>query len=95
MNVIHKYQIPVKEKFELEMPQLSQIIRVEDVDGQCYLWALVDTEKPKETRFFECYKTGQEIQTPITHFFFLGTCKLFIGQELCLYVFENGIKRGQ
>lgn len=95
MNKIYKYSIPTKEKFEIELPQNAQIIRVEDVDGLFFLWAIVNTEEgvPTETRCLEFYKTGQPIETPIKDLFYLGTCKLFIMQELCLYVFENMNKR--
>lgn len=89
MKVIYKYPLPVKEKFTIELPQYAQIIRVEDVDGLFYLWAIVDTEAPLVLRYIECYKTGQPIETELKWLFFLGTCKLFIMQELCLYMFEN------
>lgn len=89
MKVIYKYPLPVKEKFTIELPQYAQIIRVEDVDGLFYLWAIVDTESPLKLRYIECYKTGQPIETELRWLFFLGTCKLFIMQELCLYMFEN------
>lgn len=90
MNKIYKYALPVRETFELELPKNAQIIRVEDVDGLFFLWAIVNCEDSceKETRFFECYKTGQVINTPLENLKLLGTCKLFIMQELCLYVFE-------
>ena len=91
MNVIYKYSLPVQEKYQIELPNGSQIIRVEDVDGLFYLWAIVDNSEdhPKETRYLEFYKTGQEIKTPLSDLVMIGTCKLFIMQELCLYVFEN------
>ena len=95
MNKIFKYPIPTKEKYELMLPKNAQIIRVEDVDGLFFLWAIVNTEEdfPLEKRFLEFYKTGQPIETPLEDLFYLGTCKLFIMQELCLYVFENFKKR--
>ena len=95
MSKIYKYEIPCKEKFELELPQYAQIIRCEDVDGKFFLWAIVNTDEnhPKQIRHFECYKTGQEIETPLNHLQMVGTCKLFIMQELCLYVFENHYKQ--
>jgi hypothetical protein len=89
MNVIYKYPLPIKEKFTLELPKFANIIRVDDVDGQFWLWAIVDTEQPLVLRYFECYKTGQPIETDLKWLFFLGTCKLFIMQELCLYIYEN------
>lgn len=88
---IFKYEIPCKEKFDLELPRDATIIRCEDVEGKFFIWAIVnpDPENPKETRRFECYKTGQEIYTSIQSLRLIGTCKLFIMQELCLYVFEK------
>lgn len=92
---IFKYPLPVQEKYEIGLPKDAQIIRVEDVDGLFFLWAIVndDPEAEKETRYLEFYKTGQPIETPIDHLQHIGTCKLFIMQELCLYVFENIKKR--
>lgn len=91
MNKIYKYSIPVKEKFELTLPVGASIIRVEDVDGAFFLWAIVDPTDgaPTEVRYFENYKTGQPIETPLEDLKYLGLCKLFIMQELGLYVFEN------
>lgn len=94
LNKIYKYTLPTKEKYEIELPLNAKIIRVEDVDGLFFLWAIVDTEETQlETRYLEFYKTGQTIETPLEDLQFLGTCKLFIMQELCLYVFENLKKR--
>lgn len=91
MKKIYKYPLPVQEKYEIVLPKDSVIIRVEDVDGLFFLWAIVNTDEnfPSEIRCLEFYKTGQPIDTPIGDLIFLGTCKLFIMQELCLYVFEN------
>jgi hypothetical protein len=96
MNKIFKYQIPVQEKYDIELPKYAQIIRVEDVDGLFFLWAIVNTTQDIDTekRYLEFYKTGQLIETPLEDLKFLGTCKLFIMQELCLYVFENIKKYG-
>jgi hypothetical protein len=90
-NKIYKYSIPAKEKYVIELPKDAQILRVEDVEGLFYLWAIVNTDEDVETekRFLEFYKTGQPIETDLSHLNYLGTCKLFIMQELCLYVFEN------
>lgn len=89
MKAIYKYSLPVQEKFVIELPAGAQIIRVDDVDGKFWLWAIVDTEAEKESRYIECYKTGQPIETPLEDLNYLGLCKLFIMQELGLYMFEN------
>lgn len=92
MNVIHKFAIPVLEKFTLDLPDTAHIIRIDDVDGKFWMWVVVDTEAKYVKRYFEVYKTGQEIKTPISHLFYHGFFKMFIMQELCLYLFENHIK---
>lgn len=94
MKAIYKYSLPVQEKYTIELPRDARIIRVQDVDGLFFLWAIVDTSEDaeKEPRYLEFYKTGQPIEAPLDDLVFLGTCKLFIMQELCLYVFER-VKR--
>ena len=87
----------VKEKQEIELPKNAEIIRIDDVDGKFFLWAIVelpkeDQKNDTEVRFFEFYKTGQEILTPTKNLKYIGFCKLFIMQELGLYVFENTSK---
>lgn len=91
MKAIYKYSLPVQEKYAINLPKGAKIIRVEDVDGLFFLWAIVETDETveKENRYLEFYKTGQRINTPLSDLVMLGTCKLFIMQELCLYVFEN------
>lgn len=88
---IYKYALPVKEQFTLDLPRDAEIIRVDDVDGLFWLWAVVDTDPtiPTVTRYFENYKTGQEFKTHPEHLKYLGMVKMFIMQELALYVFEN------
>jgi len=89
ISKIFKYPMPVQEKFELQLPVGAKIIRVADIDGLFYLWAIVNTEiEETETRFIECYKTGQPIDNPET-LNYLGLCCLFIMQELGLYMFER------
>jgi hypothetical protein len=91
MKKIYKYSLPVQEKYNIELPKDAKIIRVGDVDGLFWLWAIVDPAEDveKELRYLEFYKTGQPIETPIENLVYLGECKLFIMQELCLYTFEN------
>lgn len=88
---IYKYEIPIKETFTLDLPRDTEIIRIDDVDGRFFMWAITDTDPsvPKVTRYFENYKTGQEFKTNPEHLKYLGHFKMFIMMELCLYVFEN------
>ena len=91
MKKIFKYEMSIKEKQEIELPINSEIIRVDDLDGRFFLWAIVNPEEDAETetRYLEFYKTGQPIETETKDLKYIGFCKLFIMQELGLYVFEN------
>ena len=90
MQVIYKYPLPVQEKYTIELPVGARIIRVEDISGLFFLWAIVDPETQlTEPRHLEFYKTGQLMGEPTAGLVYLGLCKLFIMQELGLYVFER------
>lgn len=91
MKKIFKYPVPVRERFTMELPKGAKIIRVEDMDGFNALWAIVDPEeKEKETRSFAAFKTGAPMPDDILEsYVYLGLCKLFIMQELGLYIFER------
>jgi hypothetical protein len=88
-SFIYKFPIPVSEKFTLDLPRDADIIRIDDVDGWFFAWVLLNPEEEKVPRFFECYKTGQPIETSVNALKYLGHFKMFIMQELCLYLFEN------
>lgn len=87
-KAIFKYQMPVLEQFEMKLPQGAYIIRMEDQGGMFWLWAVIDTRAPDETRKFRAFKTG----APIPDSFdgkYIGFCKIHVQQELGLYIFED------
>lgn len=61
MTTIWKFPLS-DETTALEMPAGASILRVDVQDGSVFLWAMVDTDAPKETRFFLFYGTGYEIK---------------------------------
>lgn len=88
-HVIYKYQMHICENQTLDLPRGAEILRVDDVDGLFYLWAIVDQEEHEtEPRHLEFYKTGQSIVVR-KGLKYLGFCRLLIMQELGLYVFER------
>jgi len=91
MNKIYKYPLGVLETQTLDLPEGAQIIRVDTVDGKLFLWAIVNTapDVKEVTRYLEFYKTGQAFTSKISDLNYLGSCRLYIMQELMLYVFEN------
>lgn len=88
MYKIFKYELAVLEKQSIFLPAEAQIIRVSDVDGKFYLWAIVNTTEnwPVERFDIEMYKTGQPIENP-NELEYVGLCKLFVMMELGLYTF--------
>lgn len=90
-NVIFKYQMPVLESFEMKLPIGARIIRIEDQGGMFWMWALVNTEVQDETRKFYSFKCGGKIpeHLDMDKLVYVGFCKIFVQQELGLYIFED------
>ena len=88
---IFKYQIPIQEDFTLELPENSDPLRVEFVDGKAWMWVLHDLRQPKKKFQFHMYKTGGTIPDHIAPNlgFLLGWLTIYVQQELCLYVFAE------
>lgn len=87
-NRIWKYQMPVAEKFEMKLPKGAQIIRMAGENGYLWLWAVVDTSAPLETRQFEAFKAGGTMPDDLSNHVFRGMAHIYIQQELMLYIFE-------
>ncbi|MBB4856975.1 hypothetical protein HNO88_000272 [Novosphingobium chloroacetimidivorans] len=86
-KVIFKYQMPVLESFTMELPTGADIIRVQDQGGMFWLWAVVDTDAPLESRQFMAFKTGAAMPRD-TNLAYVGFCAVFVQMELGLYIFE-------
>lgn len=87
-KIIFKYQMPVLERFEMELPKGAEIIRMEDQGGMFWLWAVVDTNAPLEKRKFHAYKTGAAMD-PHANLTYVGFCAVHVQMELGLYIFEE------
>ena len=85
-RVIWKYQIPVLEDFEVELPTGAQIIRFDNEGGKLWFWAVVQPDAPIESKRLLAFKTGAEI--PDIAMNYLGMAAIFIQAELMLYYFE-------
>ena len=90
MYAIYKYPLGCLEKQTIELPEGAKIIRVCDLDGQFWLWAMVNTspEHPREGVKIEMYKTGMPIDNPVG-LEYIGLCTLYVMQELGLYCFKR------
>lgn len=90
-SVVYKYLIPFQEGFELTLPKGSQIVRIDNDQGNPYLWALVPLEEKETVVFkFQSSKTGGIInhEKPLH---FIGTISIFVQMELMLYVFIEDV----
>lgn len=63
---IYKYPISVTDEFELCLPKGADILTIQTTptsqgEGVPYIWAMVDTEAPNETRRFRIIGTGNPI----------------------------------
>lgn len=87
-RTIFKYQMPVQEEFSMKLPAKAEIIRVADIDGMFWMWAVVDTDAALEERHFKAFKTGAPMPAD-RDLRFLGFCRIFVQMELGLYIFED------
>ena len=85
MRTIWKYQIPIKDHFELELPQGAEILTIQMQYGEPQLWALVNPTAQLEFRLFRLSGTGH----PITYSYldYIGTVQQAEGQ-LIWHIFE-------
>ncbi len=71
-----------------EMPVDSIAISGEMQEGFVVVWAIVDTESPKEIKRFNLYKTGQEIKADVSTLRYVGIAKIHVGMDLGMHIFE-------
>ena len=88
-KTIFKYQMPVSEKFEMNLPKGAEIIRMKGENGGLWLWAVVDTEADDETRQFYAFKCGGSGMRPERNLIYRGCAAIYIQAELMLYIFEE------
>lgn len=98
-NRIFKFEIGIQEKQVVKLPSQARIIRCDVVEGRPYIWAICPVTEDglavgqKEERHLEGYKTGQMIHTNVDYLEHLGELKFVVGEELCIYLFENLAER--
>jgi hypothetical protein len=71
------------------MPIDARIIRIDGIEGQLYLWAIVETDYPAQNRTFHLFKTGSKMPDDIEKYVYLGCGAIYIQMELMMYVFEK------
>jgi hypothetical protein len=83
---IFKYEVPLFENFELEMPIDSKILSFQSQNGNLVLWAAVYQNSSLETRVFKLLGTGSDIDMDYV-ISFIGTVQQLNG-NLVWHLFE-------
>lgn len=90
MKSIYKYVVPFEQVAEVKMHGHNpQVIRVDGIDGQIYMWAIVDTNAPLYKHTFHLFKTGMTLPHNIDEYYYHGCGGIVIGMELMMYVFQH------
>lgn len=66
MLVIHKFSIPLKSIFTIEMPKGAKILKVDVQSKKPRFWALVNDKNELHLRKFHLISTGEKIRLPVT-----------------------------
>lgn len=61
MARIFKYEIPIADRFYLNMPEGAEVLTVQTQRGIPYLWAIVEPKAPLRKKWFEVRGTGHEV----------------------------------
>jgi hypothetical protein len=80
MATVWKFQIEMKDKFEIEMPRDAELLYVATQNETPCLWARVVPERTREARRFRLCGTGHEIDMdcrPVGSFMLQGGAFVF------------------
>lgn len=95
MLAIWKYELVFWDRrCDLELPMGAEVIRMDQMDGAAYIWALCETKKdhPKEKRYFRYFETGESLGTSDGGELLMGymglLTKRILGSPYVMHVFE-------
>ena len=76
---IFKYEIPVTDEFELELPKGAKILTFQTQNNTPYIWAIVDSNvEVKEKVSFRLFGTGHLLDL-VKSMVYIGTTQMFDG----------------
>lgn len=65
MNIIYKYKVNLRPCANISdsvlIPENSEILHINNQNGEFYVWAQVDTDEPLVEYYFEIFGTGHEM----------------------------------
>lgn len=70
---IWKYELQITDLQPVEIPEGAELLSVANQNGRLCLWAMVDGDRPLETRHIEIIGTGNPVPTD------MGVDRRFIG----------------
>lgn len=73
---IFKYEIPIKDKFNLELPAYSKILSFQVKNNIPSIWVLVDEQKGLKYKYFTLVGTGHDFEHHPDVMTFIGTIQL-------------------
>ncbi len=86
MRCVYKYHVAL-ETFDLMLPEGTQILHVDAVGDDCFLWAIIDSDARSEKRTFRVFGTGYRLDDEVRNLHYIGTA-LAHGGALVWHVFE-------
>lgn len=72
---IFKYEIPICDKFQLELPEGAKIIEINTQFEIPFFWAIIDENAPLKKRFFSVVGTGEPFN-PDETWEYIGTAHI-------------------
>ena len=87
MKSIWKYPLEIADSQIILMPEGAHLLCVQAQREQLCLWAIVDSNAPREKRMFRIHGTGHELPDDIGNYIYIGTVQQE-GGHLVWHVFE-------
>ena len=81
MRKIFKYEIPIEDEFELELPKGAQVLTFQIQYGKPVIWAIIDPEEDISEKInFRLFGTGHPIKKNVIGLSYIGTAQMANGQ---------------
>jgi len=88
MKRIFKYEIPVADHFELELPVGAEVLTFQSQKGGFYIWAIIEEGLDIEKRYFRLAGTGHDLTEDYPKIKkYIGTAQIADG-GLVFHLFE-------
>ena len=94
MTTIWKYEIPIEDKFSIDMPKHAKVLSFQCQKGVPTIWCLVASDDKIEKKEFRLYGTGHDLidknRDALRNIYwdFVGTIQMFDG-DLVYHLFEK------